>query len=454
MKSGSVLVVSLVVVVFLALTVLLMLAIYGQMTSNYVLQQKKFLVSNVARSGAYSLAKLCEDWFRNGKRDLVDNLANSGTFQLSLPEFRGTVECEIDRSAEEYTIKCKASLDGVEDSYTLTLILIQLASDLTLPYAIDANGKVLGKNNLTIDGDVLVRKGDLRIGQHGTIKGSVYLMGDPTGGNLILEQGGVIEGDVLAVGNVESPKNRVTIEGDVILAGSLDKNITVKGTVTATSVEAVRAEISRRVNTTEPPLPATPTFFPEPAVQLQGNVISISEGGKTYYNGRSVEDGLSVSNTTLTLKIPSTGLLSIAVTKLDLGNNTTIKIEGTGVVMIYVRDEVDVKNHLTIKMNKDTRLLIYSNTDEKINDGEEDISFKNGLTVSEGGLYIYTPKKDVSIKNTSNVIGAIVARNVNFNNNIKFVVPKPLPIESIEFDTTTTNTPYYGLYVRYGSWGQ
>ncbi|MGB9789604.1 MAG: DUF7305 domain-containing protein [Thermotoga caldifontis] len=182
----------------------------------------------------------------------------------------------------------------------------------------------------------------------------------------------------------------------------------------------------------------------------------ISEGGKTYYTGNSVEDGLSITNNaTLTLQIPSTGLLSIAVTKLDLGNNTTITIEGTGVVMIYVKERVEAGNKLKINMNKDTRLLIYSNTGNE----EGKIDFKNGLTVPEGGLYIYTPKKDVNIWNTSNserwnINGAIVARNVNFNNNIKFVVPKPLPIESIEFDTTTTNTPYYGLYVRYGSWGQ
>lgn len=243
----------------------------------------------------------------------------------------------------------------------------------------------------------------------------------------------------------------------MILAGSVDKKITVNGTVTKTSVDEVRAEISRRVNTAEPPLPATPTFFPSPAVKLkEEKIILISESGKTYYTGDSVEDGLSITNNaTLTLQIPSTGLLSIAVTKLDLGNNTTITIEGTGVVMIYVKERVEAGNKLKINMNKDTRLLIYSNTGNE----EGKIDFKNGLTVPEGGLYIYTPKKDVNIWNTSNsersnINGAIVARNVNFNNNIKFVVPTPLPIESIEFDTTATNTPYYGLYVRYGSWGQ
>lgn len=238
----------------------------------------------------------------------------------------------------------------------------------------------------------------------------------------------------------------------MILAGSVDKKITVNGTVTKTSVEVVRAEISKRVNTAEPPLPATPSFFPNSAVKVQGN--EISEGGKTYYTGNSVENGLSVSNTTLTFQIPSTGLLSIAVTKLDLGNSTTINIQGTGVVMIYVRDTV-YANQLKINMNKDTRLLIYSNTGE-INDGKEDIYFKNGLTVPEGGLYIYTPEKDLNIENAPNLAtpkinGAIVARNTNLKNSLNFVVPMPLPVE---FDPTASNTSYYGLYVRYGGWSQ
>ncbi|MGB9900366.1 MAG: hypothetical protein ACPLHI_06035 [Pseudothermotoga sp.] len=270
---------------------------------------------------------------------------------MLLPKnIRGTVECKIDQSAEGYLIKCKANLDGVEDSYTLRL---QLAGGLTFPYGIDASDNVVLGNNLTIVGDVLVRKENLSIGNNGIIKGSVYLMG----GDLILGQGTVIERDVLTVGSVDPSTNgaKATVQGNVILAGSIDKNITVNGTVTKTSVEVVRAEISKRVNTAEPPLPATPSFFPNSAVKVQGNVIS--EGGKTYYTGNSVENGLSVSNTTLTFQIPSTGLLSLAVTKLDLGNSTTINIQGTGVVMIYVRDTV-YANQLTINMNKDTRLLI------------------------------------------------------------------------------------------------
>ncbi|MBC7123982.1 MAG: hypothetical protein H5T94_12240, partial [Pseudothermotoga sp.] len=92
MKKGSVLVVSLVVVIFLALTVLLVLAIYGQLTSNYALQQKRLLVSNVAKSAAYTMAETVKKWFTDGRKDLVENLAATPTY-LSLPEFRGTIIC-------------------------------------------------------------------------------------------------------------------------------------------------------------------------------------------------------------------------------------------------------------------------------------------------------------------------------------------------------------------------
>jgi len=119
---------------------------------------------------------------------------------MLLPKnIRGTVECKIDQSAEGYLIKCKANLDGVEDSYTL---MLQLAGGLTFRYSIDASEKVDPENNVEIVGDVLVRKGNLSIGNGGRIKGSVYLMGDPTGGTLRLGQGTVIERDVLAVGSV------------------------------------------------------------------------------------------------------------------------------------------------------------------------------------------------------------------------------------------------------------
>lgn len=237
---------------------------------------------------------------------------------------------------------------------------------------------------------------------------------------------------------------KATVQGNVILAGSVHENITVNGTVTEASTETVLDEIKKRLDTAEPPLPATPTFFPSPAVKLQGNVISESE--KTYYTD-TVDSGLTVKDlkiSTLTLKIPSTGLLSIAVTKLDLGEKTTITIDGTGVVMIYVRDTV-YANQLTINMNKDTRLLIYSDTDK----GK--IDFKNGLTVNGGGLYIYTPRKEVNIENTSSANGAIVAREIELKNNFNFFASPPFPVE---FDPTASNAPYYGLYVRYGGWSQ
>lgn len=467
MRKGSILVVGLVVVIFLALTVLLILAIYSQVTNNYALQQKKLLVSNVARSGAYTLAEACRNWLRAGELNLVNQLASEKReepFPVSLPEFPGTIECSLTETSTGYVVKCTAKIGNVEDSYSLTLL-----KGLTFWCGIDSDGPVTFGNNLTIDGDILVRRGDLTISNNATVTGSVYLLGGTTiptdGGTVTLGNNDVvIEGDVLAVGDISG--NKATIEGDAIYAGSIDNGITVSGRKIRTTVEEVRNEIARRLDLERPPLPATPTFYATStdatsAVKLDGNIIS--DSSKTYYTGDSVKNGLEVPSV-LTLQIPSSGLLSIAASSLIVNSNTTINVEGTGVVMIYVENKVDVKNRLIINMATETRLLIYSNGYEDTSDSKKDkkdeddsddsgadsdFYFKNNLTVNGGGLYIYAPEKYVSIKNAANFNGAIVSKRLDAKNGLNFSLPPPFPM--VFFDPEESETVYL---TSYGSWGQ
>uniref|UniRef100_A0A832MPD9 DUF7305 domain-containing protein n=1 Tax=Pseudothermotoga hypogea TaxID=57487 RepID=A0A832MPD9_9THEM len=400
-----------------------------------------------------------------------------------MPEFRGTIECSLIPISNGYEVKCKAILDKVEDSYSLALIL---RGGLTFRYAIDTVTMEVNNNKLKIVGDVLVRNGSLDTGNNSTVTGNVYLMNGSlditnnstvTGsvylanGNLTMKNNSVVEEDVLAVGNVTGTG---TIRRNAVVTGTIESGVTVLGDKTENASSAyVLDEISRRVNIsppTSPPLPATPTFFPNPAVKLTGTVIS--ETDRTYYT-TTVEGGLSVSNVTLTLRIPSTGLLSIAVTNLDLGNHTTINIEGEGIAMIYVRDKLDA-NQLTINMGEKTRLLIYSNGSENVNDRQEDFCFKNGLSVSSGGFYIYAPEKSVKIGNSPNddrndnpnnspnqkkvdVYGAIVAKEIEVQNNLYLALPDnppgtQIPWFPIRFDSSATGP--YGSYVEYRSWGQ
>ncbi len=448
MREGSVLVVSLVVVIFLALTVLLVLAIYAQVTNNYALQQKKLLVSNVAKSAAYTMAETVVKWFAEGKNDLVQNLAAAPT-SLSLPEFRGVIECSVSQISNEYKIRCTARLDGVEDSYSLTL---QLLGGLTFKRAIDTVTMDVKNNNLNIVGDVLVRRGSLDTGNNSTITGDVYL----TDGTLTLGNNSVVEKDVLAVGNITGSG---TIRRNVIVTGTVQSAVTVLGDKTENASSAyVREEISRRIDTSEPPLPATPTFFPNPAVKLTGTVISETE--RTYYT-TTVEDGLSIDDKTLTLKIPSDGTLWFAVKKLNFRNNVTIEVEGNGVVMIYVEDDIKSGNNLDIVPKSGTqsqfRLLIYSNKPGSFD-------FGNKLSVGKGGgFYIYAPEKTVRIGNSPNqskvdVYGAIVANRIEVQNNLYLALPEltsetQIPwFPTISFDSAETGQ--YGTYVKYRSWGQ
>ncbi|WP_448535394.1 DUF7305 domain-containing protein [Pseudothermotoga sp.] len=442
---------SLVVVIFLALTVLLVLAIYAQVTNNYALQQKKLLVSNVAKSAAYTMAETVKKWFTDGRNDLVQNLAAAPT-SLSLPEFRGTVECSVTSILNGYKIRCTARLDGVEDSYSLTL---QLLGGLTFRRAIDTVTMDVKNNNLKIVGDVLVRQGSLDTGNNSIITGDVYL----TNGTLTLGNNSFVERDVLAVGNVTG---NGTIRRHAIVTGTVGSGVTVLGDKTENASSAyVREEISRRIDTSEPPLPATPTFFPNPAVKLTGTVIS--ESNQTYYTGSATENGLSIGNNeTLTLKIPSDGVLSFAVKKLNFGNNVTIEVEGNGVVMIYVEDDITAGNKLDIIPKPNTqsqfRLLIYSNKPGSFD-------FGNKLSVGRGGgFYIYAPEKSVKIGNSPNqsevdVYGAIVANRIEVQNNLYLALPDnppgtQIPWFPIRFDSSATATGPYGSYVEYRSWGQ
>ncbi|HCO98323.1 MAG TPA: hypothetical protein DIT29_06350 [Pseudothermotoga sp.] len=486
------LVVSLVVVIFLALTVLLVLAIYAQVTNNYALQQKKLLVSNVAKSAAYTMAETVKKWFTDGRNDLVQNLASAPT-SLSLPEFRGTIECSLIPISNGYEVKCKAILDKVEDSYSLALIL---RGGLTFRYAIDTVTMEVKNNNLKIVGDVLVRDGSLDTGNNSAVTGNVYLMNGSlsigensvvtgnvylmdgslnitnnsavTGnvylanGNLTMGNKSVVEEDVLAIGNVTGTG---TIRRNAVVTGTIESGVTVLGDKTENASSTyVLDEISRRVNTsppTSPPLPATPTFFPDPAVKLTDTVIS--ESNRTYYTGSATENGLSIDNNeTLTLKIPSDGVLSFAVKKLNFGNNVTIEVEGNGVVMIYVEDDITAGNKLDIIPKPNTqsqfRLLIYSNKPGSFD-------FGNNLFVGEGGgFYIYAPEKSVKIGNSPNqsevdVYGAIVANKIEVQNNLYLALPDnpsgtQIPWFPIRFDPSATSTGPYGSYVEYRSWGQ
>uniref|UniRef100_A0A832MNV0 Polymer-forming cytoskeletal protein n=1 Tax=Pseudothermotoga hypogea TaxID=57487 RepID=A0A832MNV0_9THEM len=490
MREGSVLVVSLVVVIFLALTVLLVLAIYAQVTNNYALQQKKLLVSNVAKSAAYTMAETVKKWFTDGRNDLVQNLASAPT-SLSLPEFRGTIECSLIPISNGYEVKCKAILDKVEDSYSLALIL---RGGLTFRYAIDTVTMEVNNNNLKIVGDVLVRDGSLGTGNNSTVTGNVYLMNGSlsigensvvtgnvylmngslnidnnstiTGnvylanGSLTMKNNSVVEEDVLAIGNVTGTG---TIRRNAVVTGTIESGVTVLGDKTENASSTyVLDEISRRVNTsppTSPPLPATPTFFPNPAVKLTDTVIS--ESNRTYYTGSATENGLSIDDKTLTLRIPSDGELSFAVKKLNFGNNVTIEVEGNGVVMIYVEDDITAGNKLDIIPKPNTqsqfRLLIYSNKPGSFD-------FGNKLSVGKGGgFYIYAPEKSVKIGNSPNqskvdVYGAIVAKEIKVQNNLYLALPEltsetQIPwFPTISFDSAETGQ--YGSYVEYRSWGQ
>ncbi|MBC7117317.1 MAG: hypothetical protein H5T93_09860 [Pseudothermotoga sp.] len=171
MKNGSVLVISLLLLLFLMLIVTFLLELHSQLVRNLTLQRQRLLVSNVARSGAFTLAEyLSSDQRRIG--DLIDGNGTT-SFSASLPEFDeegGVIRYEVTRSDTDLSITCEASLGSVSERYTLKLS----QRDVRFTFA-SVEGSITAHNNMTIKGDVVVSNGVLKAHRNAEIHGNVFL---------------------------------------------------------------------------------------------------------------------------------------------------------------------------------------------------------------------------------------------------------------------------------------
>jgi len=171
MRNGSILVVSLLSLLFLMLIVMFLLELQSQLVRNFTLQRQRLLVSNVARSGAFTLAEyLLSDQRRIG--DLIDG-NGTRSFSASLPEFDkegGVIRYEVIRSDTDLSITCEASLGSVSERYTLKLS----QHDVRFTFA-SVDGSITAHNNMKIKGDVVVSNGVLKAHQNAQIHGDVFL---------------------------------------------------------------------------------------------------------------------------------------------------------------------------------------------------------------------------------------------------------------------------------------
>jgi hypothetical protein len=125
--------------------------------------------------------------------------------------------------------------------------------------------------------------------------------------------------------------------------------------------------------------------------------------------------------------------------QLDFLNNTTVTIPDGEIVRIFI-DSPDRKSPTSsscaaregagtivapnqVVLNptgeaEQLQLYVYGTSNDSLTN--PDVWFKNGLTMN---ATIYAPNASVQIKNSGNIVGGVVGKNVDLKNNAKFTWP-------------------------------
>ncbi len=372
MMKGSILVVTLVIVIFLSLTVIMMLTLYSQLVSNYTMQQKRLLVSNVAKSGAYTLAS-----YLINRREVIDQLRGK-TFAARLPEFRGEVTYQLSGD-DPITLRCTARLDNVSDTYSLTFRVSPL--EIYFPEGLVIQGSAYFYPNMTVNGDVIyLGSQDLSIPNNVTINGNLYV-----------SQANVVLG------------NNVNITGTIYLP----KGATLQK---PDNVQVDVAYVDFFDQPVEYPLPYIPpiNWSSLPNLTVPNNGTATISATVVYYNE-------IVVNQKGVLTILANSDVKIYAKKITLYQNADLRIIGNGKVEIYFKE--------SLWFNENSNLV----TQTKVvfaSDGAPQIRFDCNFNGSEK-VYVYAPATNLVIKNNALFQGVAIVKDGYIRNNAVFNSPKP-----------------------------
>lgn len=372
MRKGSVLVVTLVIVIFLSLTVIMMLALYSQLVNNYTLQQKKLLVSNVAKSGAYTLAS-----YLINRREIINQLMNK-TFTARLPEFRGEVTYQLSGS-DPLTLRCTARLDNVSDTYSLTFRVSP--SEIYFPEGLVVQGSAYFYPNMIVNGDVIyLGSQTLNIPNNVTINGNLYV-----------SQASVVLGNNVSItGTIYLPKGATLQKPD-----SLQVNV-------------VYADFFDQP--AEYPLPYIPpiNWSSLPNLTVPNNGTATISATVVYYNE-------IVVNQRGVLTILANSDVKIYVNKITLRQNADLRIVGNGKVDIYFKESLWFNEN----SNLITRTKVVFASDSAVQ-----IRFDCNFSGSQN-VYVYAPATNLVIKNNALFQGAAIVKDGYIRNNAVFIGPQP-----------------------------
>ena len=222
----------------------------------------------------------------------------------------------------------------------------------------------------------------------------------------------------LRIGTTNNPTSQIilkpnsVVEGDILLGQNGTESLIVGSGATYGNVYAVATDF----DLPEPSLPTNPDYA-------------------TY--------ATNINNLTKTSPPVETG--TYICEWVDLKNGGTLDING--VVEIWVKNDIILKNSANIQLEPDSKLTIYLSGEL---DGMEGTGFNNGgepsqlsiiglsdnpITINNNGTFcgtIYAPHADVLMHNDTEVYGSIIANNYTQDNDAIFTYDAKLRTVSIE----------------------
>lgn len=381
MKKGSVLIITLGVIVVLFLISIFVLALVNHKLEILKFEQQKLQANNVARSVGLIIYDSFLKLYENGFKEKGDKVV------ITIPaSITNTATClinDIDSTNNVYNIVCYSKVGNVNEKITFDIQFELMSQNDYFDFALSLSSAFISANenqeipqNTEIWGDVLT-----------TNELKQYLK------------------EYVEILNEEDKKNpnKINIRlGDLFSNSNLPSNVYYIPSISAT----------------------------DPVLNVYKNKLIVSDNSNSPYSEIETNDFISEdatfsnvvvndNNSTLEIHTSTSDYLFLAVGSFDTQdkNNFTIKVKGPennndiGIAILYIKEGTStIGNKFFIDTDDNAYLFIYSENNiqiELMNSGQLE------------NTYIYLPEGELIAKNGLTLEGSIFAKSLTVGNNTK-----------------------------------
>lgn len=381
MKKGSVLIITLGVIVVLFLISIFVLALVNHKLEILKFEQQKLQANNVARSVGLIIYDSFLKLYENGFKEKGDKVV------ITIPaSITNTATClinDIDGTNNVYNIVCYSKVGNVNEKITFDIQFELMSQNDYFDFALSLSSAFISANenqeipqNTEIWGDVLT-----------TNELKQYLK------------------EYVEILNEEDKKNpnKINIRlGDLFSNSNLPSNVYYIPSISAT----------------------------DPVLNVYKNKLIVSDNSNSPYSEIETNDFISEhatfsnvvvndNNSTLEIHTSTSDYLFLAVGSFDTQdkNNFTIKVKGPennndiGIAILYIKEGTStIGNKFFIDTDDNAYLFIYSENNiqiELMNSGQLE------------NTYIYLPEGELIAKNGLTLEGSIFAKSLTVGNNTK-----------------------------------